>query len=97
MCFTKYEWPLMAGRRYLDLLRAEDGINEKVWGELRALSEMKFQFRDKQPPYSYASSLAHCMQVGGSTLCPHRYLVCLPCGPSQAAHTCAPGAGLLVV
>ncbi|GAB4818102.1 hypothetical protein N2152v2_005148 [Parachlorella kessleri] len=49
--------------RYLDLLRAEDGINEKVWGELRALSEMKFQFRDKQPPYSYASSLAHCMQV----------------------------------
>ena len=50
--------------RYLDLLRGEDGISEKVWGELRALSEMKFQFRDKQPPYSYASSLAHCMQVG---------------------------------
>lgn len=24
----------------------------------------KFHFRDKQPPYNYASSLAHCMQVG---------------------------------
>lgn len=49
--------------RYIQLLRGEGGISEKIWGELRALSEMKFHFRDKQPPYSYASSLAHCMQV----------------------------------
>jgi hypothetical protein len=27
-------------------------------------ADMRFNFRDKSPPYSYASSLAHAMQVG---------------------------------
>eukprot|EP00887_Chlorella_sp_A99_P007901 scaffold12.g7901.t1 len=51
-------WPA-----YLDLLRAPGGINERTWNEVKQLAEIKFNFSDKMPPYSYASTLAHSMQV----------------------------------
>ena len=51
-------------RSYLDLLRQPGGVSQAVWDEMRQLSELRFHYRDKQAPYSYASSLAQAMQVG---------------------------------
>ncbi|PSC73920.1 Zinc-peroxisomal [Micractinium conductrix] len=51
--------------RYLDLLRQPGGVSQAVWDEMRQLSELRFHYRDKQAPYSYASSLAQAMQVYG--------------------------------
>jgi insulysin len=53
--------------RYLDLLRQRGGVSRAVWDEMRQLSEMRFHYRDKQSPYSYASSLAQAMQIYGDS------------------------------
>lgn len=47
---------------YLELLQRE-GVQERIWKETRALSELKFNYRDALNPYTYVSSLAHAMQV----------------------------------
>lgn len=44
-------------------------------------ADMRFNFRDKAPPYSYASSMSHAMQVGG---CPGGALPEPLCEPSPA-------------
>ncbi|KAL4858339.1 Insulin-degrading enzyme-like 1 [Chlorella vulgaris] len=51
--------------RYLDLLRQPGGVNERLWREMRQLADMRFNYRDKASPYSYASSLSQAMQVFG--------------------------------
>ena len=68
--------------RYLELLKAPGGINEQVFEEMRALSKLKFDYRDKLDPYNYVSSLAHAMQVyDSSTLLLSMYNVPLKYNP----------------
>jgi hypothetical protein len=43
---------------YLRLLRAPGGVSRAAWDELRALQQLRFDFRDKPSPYSYVTSLA---------------------------------------
>lgn len=49
--------------RYLELIKAPGGITEEIYSEMRALSRLKFNYRDKLDPYNYVSSLAHAMHV----------------------------------
>ncbi|KAG7668348.1 hypothetical protein Ndes2526B_g00937 [Nannochloris sp. 'desiccata'] len=48
---------------YLELIKAPGGIAEEIYHEMRALSRLKFDYRDKLDPYNYVSSLAHAMHV----------------------------------
>uniref|UniRef100_A0A383VRB5 Peptidase M16 N-terminal domain-containing protein n=1 Tax=Tetradesmus obliquus TaxID=3088 RepID=A0A383VRB5_TETOB len=47
--------------KYLELLRAPGGVNEQIYAELAGLSELRFHWRDKLPPYSVTTSLAGAM------------------------------------
>lgn len=47
---------------YLALLQKK-GVQERIWQETKALSDLKFNYRDALNPYTYVSSLAHAMQV----------------------------------
>jgi insulysin len=49
--------------QYIYLIRAPGGITEGIYNEMRALSKLKFDYRDKLDPYQYVSSLAHGMHV----------------------------------
>eukprot|EP00898_Chlorokybus_atmophyticus_P006740 jgi/Chlat1/7067/Chrsp57S06767 len=48
--------------QYLRLVR-EQGVQQWIFDEVRAVAEMKFHFRDKSPPFSYATYLASNMQI----------------------------------
>jgi len=49
--------------QYLELIKAPGGIAEEIYHEMRAVSKLKFNYRDKLDPYNYVSSLAHAMHV----------------------------------
>ncbi|PNH06715.1 Zinc-metallopeptidase, peroxisomal [Tetrabaena socialis] len=50
-------------RRYIELLRGPGGISERIWEEVRGLSQLHFDTRDKARPLSYTTSLASCLQL----------------------------------
>ncbi|GMH33522.1 hypothetical protein BSKO_01356 [Bryopsis sp. KO-2023] len=47
---------------YIDLIKAEGGINENTFNELKALDEMRFNYRDKSDPFNCVRSTAYAMQ-----------------------------------
>jgi insulysin len=48
---------------YINLVKAPGGITEEIYKEMKEISLMKFNYRDKLDSYNYVSSLAHAMHV----------------------------------
>jgi len=48
---------------YIALLRGEGGVSEARWKELKANSELQFNFKEKEAPEDYTSSVASSMRL----------------------------------
>jgi len=49
---------------YIHMLKHnKDGVSEGIWGEVRGIADLKFDYRDKPSPYSMVTSLTVGMQV----------------------------------
>ncbi|KOS15541.1 ste23-metalloprotease involved in a-factor processing [Malassezia pachydermatis] len=61
--YTRYEDVAAAVFQYLDLLRSQP-VQEWMYEEVRRLSELRFEFKEKSSPAMYGSTLASQMQHG---------------------------------
>lgn len=58
----EYEKVIRIVFEYLRMLR-DHGVKKYIWEELKAVKEMRFNFKDKENPMNYVMSLSNAMQL----------------------------------